>query len=215
MKSKSKRISLVIIGLLSAIGGTILYCNKKVEKEASGKLFSETYAIPYNRVGLLLGTSKYLTNGHLNPYYYYRIQAAVELLKSRKIKYIIASGDNSRSSYDEPTQMRADLMQAGIDSSIIFLDYAGFRTFDSVIRAKKVFGQDSLTIISQPFHNQRAIFIANKQHMYAIGFNARDLSKKVGFKTQLREKFARVKVILDYIFAKQPKFLGNTISIPN
>lgn len=193
----------------------IYYCNKKVNKTSQGKLFTNVNTIPYNKVGLLLGTSKYLSSGRVNLYYQYRIQAATQLIKAGKIKYIIASGDNSRQTYDEPTQMRTDLINAGIDSTVIFLDYAGFRTFDSVIRAKKIFGQDSLTIISQEFHNQRSIFIASKEGMFAIGFNAQDVNKANGFKTQLREKFARVKMFLDDMFGTEPTFLGQKVRVPD
>ncbi len=110
--------------------------------------------------------------------------------------------------------MRSDLISAGIDSNIIFLDYAGFRTFDSVIRAKEVFGQNAFTIISQPFHNQRAVFIASGEDVAAIGFNARDVSRSFGFKVQAREKLARVKVFIDYLLGKGPKFLGPGVHIP-
>src|SRR5579872_6241597 len=115
--------------LLGAGAVTIYLCNQAVKDSAVGKLFTDTNAIPYNKVGLLLGTSKFLANGHDNPYYDYRIKAAAQLLKSGKIKYIIVSGDNSRKDYNEPEEMRDDLMKEGIDSSAIYLDYAGFRTY--------------------------------------------------------------------------------------
>ena len=111
--------------------------------------------------------------------------------------------------------MRVDLIRAGIDSTILYLDYAGFRTFDSIKRLKEVFGQDSVTIISQKFHNERAIYIACKEGMTAIGFNARDVGAEEGFWTEVREKLARVKVFLDEAIGKQPKFLGQRIQIPS
>ena len=193
----------------------IYYCNKSIEKSSEGKLYSDVNKVPYNKVGLLLGTSKFLADGRINLYYQYRIEAAAQLIKAKKIKYIIASGDNSRETYDEPTQMKQDLIKQGIDSTCIFLDFAGFRTFDSMIRAKEIFGQDSLTVISQKFHNQRSLFIASKESIYAIGFNAQDVSKNMGFKTQIREKFARVKAYLDYFTGTQPHFLGEKVRIPD
>ena len=202
-------IFLAVIGVL-----TIYICNKAIAKATEGKLFSDTNSIPYNKVGLLLGTSKYLANGSVNYYYSFRIAAAVKLINAGKIKYIIVSGDNSRQDYDEPTQMQQDLIKAGIDSSIIYLDYAGFRTFDSIVRLKEIFGQDSATVISQPFHNERAIYIASQEGITAVGFNARDVSTATGFRVQLREKLARVKVFLDYVFNKKPKFLGKKVIIP-
>ena len=192
----------------------VYVCNKLIENAATGKLYAETATIPYNEVGLLLGTGKYLANGAQNPYYRYRIEAATALLHAGKIRYLVISGDNSRKEYDEPTDMRTDLINAGIDSNRIFLDYAGFRTFDSVVRFKEIFGQDSATIISQQFHNERALYIASREGIKAVGYNARDVGNRFGLKVQAREKLARVKVFVDYLLNKQPKFLGSKVSIP-
>ena len=192
----------------------VYYCNKTIENASKGKLYDDVNKVPFNSVALLLGTSKYLSRHTLNPYYTYRIIAAVSLIKAHKVKYIIISGDNSTESYNEPYRMRTDLMREGIDSSIIYLDFAGFRTFDSMIRLKEIFGQDSVTVISQQFHNERALYIAERENIYAIGFNAKDVPTSLGFKVQLREKLARVKVFLDYIFSTKPHFLGKKIPLP-
>ena len=193
---------------------TVFICNYIIDKNAKGKLFTDTKAIPYNKVGLLLGTSKTLANGYPNLYYTYRIDAAARLLKEGKIKYLVISGDNGRKEYSEPEDMRADLMAAGIDSAVIFLDYAGFRTFDSVVRLKKIFSQDSVTIISQQVPNERALYMARKEGIDAVASNAADVSAKYGFRVQLREKLARVKVFVDYWFGTKPKFLGKKVIIP-
>jgi SanA protein len=193
---------------------TIYFCNKQIVDTAKGKLFSDTNSIPYNKIGLLLGTSQYLANGVLNPYYSYRIDATLKLMQTSKIKYVIISGDNGHKEYNEPEMMRADLIKAGIDSLHIFLDYAGFRTFDSMVRLKEIFGQDAVTVISQQFHNERAIYTASKLGINAVGFNATDVSTAQGLKTQMREKLARVKVFLDFLFGNKPKFLGDKIIIP-
>jgi SanA protein len=203
-------LSLVIGGLLS-----LFLCNQIIVHSAAGKMYTDTNEIPYHKVGLLLGTSKTLANGYNNPYYVYRIQAAVALFKAQKIKYIVVSGDNGRSTYNEPEAMRADLMEAGIDSSNIYLDYAGFRTFDSIKRLKEIFGQDAVTVISQQFHNERAIYIAQREGIEAVGFNAQDVSKGFGFRTAMRERFARVKVFVDYILGTKPKYLGSKVIIPS
>jgi SanA protein len=210
---KRKLLLLVLLLLICGAALTIYLCNKAVANAAEGKLYTDTRAIPYNRVGLLLGTSRY-ANGRSNPFYVHRINAAAALLKAGKIKYLVISGDNSRKDYDEPTSMRADLINAGIDSTVIYLDYAGFRTFDSMVRLKEVFGQDSVTVISQQFHNERALYLASKEGLYAIGFNAADVSARMGALTELREKFARVKLFLDLWFGNKPKFLGSKVEIP-
>ena len=192
----------------------IWWCNYAIAHAAKDKLYTNATDIPYNKVGLLLGTSRTDKRGHPNLFYLYRIQAAEALIQQKKIKYLIISGDNSRKDYNEPEMMKADLVKAGIDSTIIFLDYAGFRTFDSIKRTKAIFGQDSVTIISQQFHNERAIYLASKEGITAIGFNAKNLPVRSGF-TFLREKLARVKVFADYIFGTQPKFLGEKVVIPS
>lgn len=209
------RIILYSLFVLAVITLLVIFCcDRAVTHAAKGKLYSHIAAIPYNKTGLLPGTSKYLAAGVLNPYYTYRLEAAIRLLKAGKITYIIISGDNSSIYYNEPALMRGDLLKAGIDSSCIYADYAGFRTFDSMVRLKAIFGQDSVTVISQPFQNERAIYIASREGITAIGFNAKDVDTRAGLKVQTREKLARVKLFLDYLFGAKPKFLGEKVNIP-
>lgn len=213
---KSKRIKRISIALFFIVATyiTILVCDKTITNASVSRMYSDTANMPYNKLGLLLGTAKVLGNGSVNPYYAYRIDATKILMKAGKIKYLVISGDNSRKEYNEPQMMKSDLIARGIDSTSIFLDYAGFRTFDSMVRLREIFSQDSVTIISQPFHNQRALYIAQQEGIAAIAFNAKDVGEKFGFKVQMREKLARVKVFLDYLFGKKPKFLGPKVNIP-
>ena len=203
--------TMILIGTVGLF--SIWLIDNWVQRTASTAVFSEINDVPNNKVGLLLGTRKILASGYQNLYYSYRIEAAEKLFKAGKIKFILISGDNSKKEYDEPTDMRDDLIARGIPIDKIYLDYAGFRTLDSVVRADKIFGQKELTIISQPFHNERAIFISNKKGIKSVGFNAKDVSARYGFKTMLREKLARVKMLLDLTFGVQPKFLGKQIEI--
>ncbi len=207
-----KKILLASLVLLALAFAFIAIANYSIKKCAANKLYTDT-SIPFNKVGLLLGCSKLLSNGYPNLYYNYRIDAAETLLKAGKIKYLVISGDNGRKEYNEPLDMKTDLIARGIDSNVIFLDYAGFRTFDSVIRLREIFGQQSATIISQPFHNERAIFIANKEGINAVGFNAKDVDKYAGFKTKQREKLARCKAYIDYLIGTKPRFLGEKVNI--
>lgn len=209
-----KFIIVVLLTLIIALLAVIFYCDYKISSAARGRLYSNLEDLPPNKTGLLPGTAKYISTGVLNPYYTHRMDAAIRLLKAGKISYIIISGDNSSIYYNEPAMMRADLLKAGIDSSRIFSDYAGFRTFDSVVRLKVIFGQDSVTVISQPFQNERAIYIASREGIMAIGFNAKDVESPGSFRIQMREKLARVKVFLDYLFGTKPKYLGEKIPIP-
>lgn len=189
------------------------FCNWKVERNATGKMYYRVDEIPHRKVGLLLGTSKILANQYENLYFRYRIEAAVALYKAGKIDFILISGDNGNDSYNEPVDMQNALIAAGIPESRIYLDYAGFRTFDSVFRAHYIFGQKEFTIISQPFHNERAIYIAQHLGLNAIGFNAQDVNSRYGFKTLLRERFARVNMFLDFLISTEPKFYGEAIEI--
>ena len=214
MKKKTFfKLTKIFLFLLIVSVFSIFLSNKLIEKNAQGKTYAETKNIPKNKVGLLLGTSKLLKNGTINLYYKYRLNAAIELFKSNKINFIVISGDNSSKSYDEPTDFKNDLIKAGIPENKIFLDYAGFRTLDSVVRVKEIFGQNSVTIISQQFHNVRAIYLAEHFNIKAIGFNAKGISGKYGLKVQLREYLARVKVFIDILFNVEPKFLGKKIEV--
>ena len=202
---------LVLLGFIGIL--VILLMNFAVQQKSKGKTFDTVAEVPAKKVGLLLGTGKLIRGKWINLFYKYRIEAAVALYKSGKIKYILISGDNSREGYDEPTSMKEDLMKAGVPESAIVLDYAGFRTLDSVVRCKKVFGEEDIIVISQKFHNERAIYLAEHFNIRAVGYNAKSISGKYGLKVQLREYLARVKVFVDILFKVKPKFLGKKIEI--
>jgi SanA protein len=194
---------LVVLGL----------CNLIVEETARGKTYSDILEIPENKVGMVLGTARGLVEGGLNPYYTNRIAATIALYNAGKIHFVLVSGDNGSIYYNEPMTIKKDLVAGGIPAAKIFLDYAGFRTLDSVVRAKAIFGLDSVTIISQEFHNERAIYLAEKKGLKAIGFNADDISGSQGQKVRFREYFARVKVFVDLLLNTQPKYFGDRIEI--
>lgn len=203
-----------LVGLLAGLM-LILFCNVLVKQQAKGRLYDDMDAIPHRKVGVVLGTSPYNARGGPNLYYRNRMSAAAQLYAEHKIDYILVSGDNRRHDYNEPEYMRGSLMALGVPDSVIVLDYAGFRTFDSMVRAKKVFGQDSITVISQAWHNERAVYIAMHHDLDAIGFNATDIRHRKSYlKNHTREILAKTKVVLDLFFNKQPKFLGDPVSIP-
>lgn len=219
MKHRMKSIPWKLrIGILFIIGfilllSFIIISNEIIESNAVGKTFSQVEQIPKNRVGVVLGTSKYRVKGGVNLYFKYRVEAAYRLFKSGKIDFILVSGDNSSKYYNEPKEIKAALVKRGVPADKIYLDYAGFRTLDSVLRAKLIFGQHKFTLISQQFQNERAIYLANKNGVDAIGYNAKNVTKSYGFKTHVREYFARCKAILDITFNEKPKFLGKKITI--
>ena len=184
-----------------------------VELRARNRVYDNIDELPYNKVGLVLGTTKYVYGSTLNPYYINRIDAAAQLFFEGKVEYIIVSGDNGQIEYNEPIKMKQDLIEKGIPEDRIFPDYAGFRTLDSIVRSREIFSQEKITVISQEFHNERAVFIALSKDIDAVGYNAKDVSYKTGFKTNVREIFARVKMMFDLAVGVQPKFLGEKITI--
>ncbi len=192
----------------------IAFANYNIKKQSAPFLSNTIQTLPDTKTAVLLGTGKTLSNGMPNAYFYNRIQAAVDLYKSGKIKYVIVSGDNSTKEYNEPEDMQLTLMKYGIPKDKIILDHAGFRTLDSVVRAKEIFGQMKFIIISQKFHNERAVFLARKNGIEAYGYNANDVNKYAGLKTNLREYLAKTKVYWDLLFGVEPKFGGEKIVIP-
>lgn len=180
---------------------------------SKNNIYSDTHNIPTNKVGLLLGTNKHYGNGLINLFYKYRLDATIELYESWKIEYVLATGDNGREGYDEATAMHDDLIARWVPEEKIYLDYAGFRTLDSIVRAKEIFGQENFTIISQKFHIERAIFLAKSHGIDAVGYSAKDVPVSRSPRVWIRERLARVKMMIDIIFWVEPKFWGESIEI--
>lgn len=208
-----RRAAIILVIGLVLFFGLLWVCNYTISTSCMGKTFAHVDQIPKNRVGLVLGTAQRLKDGQPNPYYTFRIQAVVKLYMAGKIDFVLVSGDNATIYYNEPIGFKRDLVKAGIPGNRIFLDYAGFRTLDSMVRAKEIFGLDSVTVISQKFHNERAIYLAEKKGLIAIGYNAEDVQGSDGLNVRVREYFARVKVFIDLLFNIQPKFYGKRIEI--
>lgn len=198
---------------ISIILAVIIYANMKIPRDTQKYIYSSIDSVPDNSVAIVLGTSRYI-GGRSNPYFTYRIEAAKELYDAGKIKAFVVSGDNRHKSYNEPREMRRALTEVGVPDSIIHQDFAGFRTLDSVVRMGEVFGQKSFVIISQRFHNERAIFLAQYYGYDAYGYDAADLElNRSSYRTKIREVFARVKVFIDILLNTKPKFLGDPVDI--
>jgi SanA protein len=186
----------------------VWFSNQYIASSFQHKMYTDTDKIPKNEVAVVLGASKYLgiDTNYINLYFKYRMETAADLYHAGKVKHILVSGDNHSKEYDEPSDMRDYLMALGVPCEAITLDYAGFRTFDSMIRAKLIFGLTKFTIVSQEFHNQRALFICDQLGIDAIAINAKDVY--MGPKSCLREYLAKSKAVLDFILGTEPKFLG-------
>ncbi|MDD1780643.1 YdcF family protein [Enterovibrio sp. ZSDZ35] len=208
-----RKVLIAICAFLILSITTIVGMDLWVTIKASDRIYTSIDQIPQRHIGLVLGTSKYIGRTR-NPYYTYRIEAAQRLYQENKVDVLLLSGDNAHRSYNEPWTMKRDMLQAGIPEDRIFLDYAGFRTLDSIIRAKRVFDADEFTLVTQAFHCERALFIADFYNIDAICLAVPSPSGLSGLKIRARETLARVKAVLDiYVLNKQPKFLGPKESI--
>lgn len=205
------QIALLAMTVLLLVFG----CEWWIAKTAEGRCFSEVKSVPEAPVAVVLGTAARVADGRANLFFLPRMEAAAALFKTGRVKALIVSGDNGTQHYDEPTEMKRVLVQLGIPESRIVCDYAGFRTLDSVVRAKEVFGQQRVIFVSQRFHNARAIYLAKALGIEAWGLNAADVPVKLSVKTFLREKLACVKAMLDVnVLDTQPKFLGEKVTVP-
>ena len=219
--SKKKKILLILGGaallILLAAGtawGLVVYCNNMIG--SYGKLcYDEVEKIPSRDVALLLGVAKITPAGNPNAFFRGRIDAAAKLFHAGTISHIIISGDNSRKDYNEPQDMKDALMEKGVPEKAMTLDYAGFRTLDSIVRCKEIFNCKKITVISQRFHAERALYIADKHGIDAIAFAAADTPWKwLNERNWRREKYARTAAWLDLnILCRSPRYLGEKITL--
>lgn len=198
-----KRKIFTAIGLiLATFISIIIICDQSVAYNAEGRLFDNVDSIPHREVGLILGTSPVSTwYGRRNYYFDHRIKAGAELYKAGKVDWLVVSGGdyrNTENGYDEPVAMRDSLMKQGVDSTRIILDYDGTRTLNSIAKMRDVYGQDSITIISQKYHNERALYQAKHLGIDAIAFNAKTPGRRTSWwRNRGREVLARVKLFMD------------------
>ncbi|MGZ3920630.1 MAG: SanA/YdcF family protein [Bacteroidia bacterium] len=202
----------IYLAILTLLFGT--FCFFWIENSNKERLYDDETKIPNCHAAIVLGTSAHLGGGSDNLYFSYRMDAAAKLYVAKKVKKFILSGDNRVNDYNEPKDMKKALMKLGVPDSCLVLDYAGLRTFDSMVRCKEIFGQDSIIVVSQEFHNARSLFIANKIGLTAFGFNAKKVTTQKTIRMKFREFFSRIKCVLDlYVFNTKPKHLGEKIPV--
>ena len=196
---RKKKCRIILLCLVTVLLIIILSCYLLVSANAKGKTFNDIQGIPFNEVGLLLGTSPVTSNGEHNYYFDERIKATATLYHSGKIKRIIASGGDysSNGGCNELTAMRDSLIKQGVSDSLISLDYQGTRTLHSITKIKNL---GSITIISQNYHNERAIYLAEHYGLQAVAYNAAmpNIAKKK-IRNISREFLARVKLFIDFM----------------
>jgi SanA protein len=210
---KAKKFIRWLLLVCFFLAGIVVFCNVSIDSYARHRVCDRIEDVPRRHAAVVLGTSPTGRNGGPNRFFHARIDACADLYDAGKIDRVIVSGDNRYVTYNEPAAMKSALVAKGVPADVIFLDYAGFRTLDSVVRAKEVFGQSSFIVVSQRFHNERAVFIAGKKGIDAVGYNAGDVGFHYGFVTYVREWFARCKVYLDLLVGKKPHFLGEPVDI--
>ncbi len=187
-----------------------LLCNRWVINSTDAYVYKDLSLMPFNEVGVVLGTSKYLQSGKPSPEFRGRIEAAAELYRTGKVRHLIVSGANPDSTYNEPRAMYRELVKLGVPDNVITMDFAGFRTLDSIVRAQAIFGLSQFTVITQRYHSYRAVFLGRKMNMKVVAFLAAARSDgSPGLRNPPREILARVNAVLDiFLLGTQPKFLG-------
>lgn len=189
-----------------------LSINIFIVRSTKNQIFNNLDQVDEKQTILVLGAYVY-PDGSLSPMLEDRVLTAVELYESGKAEKILVSGDHGQTSYDEVNSIKNYLLDEKIPAEDIFLDHAGFDTYDSIYRAKEIFEVDSLIIVSQDFHLPRATYIANSLNIDNVGFEA-NRRLYMGTKFQnIRESFARIKAFLNVILGSNPKYLGDKIPI--
>jgi len=194
------------IAILTILVIIVALCNISVDRNAEGRTFSNINDVPTMQTALLLGTNPKTRDGKRpSSFYLARINATAELYKHGKFRQLIISGDR-REGYDEPQTMRHDLIERGVPDSIIMMDGQGYRTLLSLRNSKQYFGVHDMIIISQKWHNERSIFLADKMNIKAVGYNADDVRHPRAIWTHIRELLARVKLFIDLYVTHREDF---------
>ena len=212
-----RKIIICTVLILSLIVGIIVVCDRIVDYAAKDRLYDNVDSVPHRKVGLILGTSPVSTwNGRRNYYFDHRIKAAADLYKTGKVDWLVVSGGdyrNTENGYDEPVAMRDSLMKQGVDSLHIILDYDGTRTLNSIAKMRDVYRQDSIIIISQKYHNERALYQAKHLGVNAIGYNAKTPGRRTSWwRNRGRDVLARVKLFIDITRGLQPDIKESMVS---
>ncbi|KAF0812370.1 hypothetical protein IGB42_03038 [Andreprevotia sp. IGB-42] len=165
-----------------------------IRAASTGRIYADTAAIPARPTGILLGAPRLARNGSQNSYYRFRVDAAEQLFRQGKITHIVVSDD-------DPEPIRRDLLARGIPANRVSTDQYGARTIQSITALRDA---GPVTLISQHFHNQRALYLARHYGVDAIAFDAREVEKYFGVKTRAREQLARLRMLLELAFDKPP-----------
>ncbi len=201
-----------IVGMAAV---ALLAGNAWMVTAARPHVYADAGTIPANEVGLVLGTSPYTRSGERNQLFRHRIEAASALFHGGKVEHLLLSGANPDDTYNEPRKMYQALIEAGVPGDAMTFDFAGFRTLDSMIRAREVFGLHNVTVISQRYHCYRAVFLGRHRGLAAIAYAHPEQDARQSLRVEAREYLARVAALFDlYVLGTGPKFLGELRQLP-
>ena len=204
------------LAVILAVAATAAWVH--IDRQTDPMIARSPAGLAATKAGLVLGTSRLYAGGRPNPYFDYRIAAATSLYASGKVQYLIVSGGQAHGGraaggYDEPNDMRDALIASGVPAARIYRDYAGYRTLDSVVRAQTIFGQDRVILVSQPFHLERALYLAAHHGLAFQGLAAQDVTGVYGLRIKLREAAARLTALFDVAVNRAPKRGGPPIRL--
>lgn len=207
---KIKRFSVFLIRIAGLAVFFVVLTQVMIYLGTTFYIYEEVADVPTGQTALILGAAVY-QDGTLSPIYESRVDKAIELYKEKKVSKILASGDNSTVEHNEVNPVRIYLLGKGIPDEDIFLDHAGFDTYSTMYRARDIFKVSSIIIVSQSFHLPRAVFLARSLGINAYGISAGE--EPAPIKNYVREIFANEKAVLNLIFHRKPKYLGEEIPI--
>ncbi len=192
----------------------VLTINMLIIGSSSRFIYDDQLKVPKKQAALILG-AQILGKNAVSAVLADRLETGIALYRGGKVKKILVSGDHGQPNYDEVNVMRRYLLAAGIPPQDIFMDHAGFDTYDSMYRARDVFHAESVIIVTQRFHLYRAVFIARALGLDAVALDAtrRQYAERTTLHNDLREILARVKAFADVLFHSQPTYLGTSIPL--
>ncbi len=210
---QSKVVKRLVFFVVLSFGFLIIFIlttNVVIYTTTKAYIYNNSTNAPEAEVALIPGAA-ILDNGALSQIFIDRVDIAIVLYEEKKVSKILVSGDNSTDIHNEVNPVRLYLINKGIPDQDIFLDHAGFDTYSTMYRARDIFGVTSILIATQSFHLPRAVFIASQLGIEAFGVNAD--AGHILFRNYLREILADEKAVLNLIFHRKPKYLGEKIPI--
>lgn len=212
--TRSRKLLRLALLLSAAVAGATGWANWTVAQSAESRVYANARSVPQRRVGLVLGTSPRTKRGP-NPFFERRLDAAAALFRAKKVRCLLVSGDHGTRYYDEVDAMRAGLVRRGVPKDRIALDHAGFRTLDSLVRARRVFGVRDAVVVTDGFHLPRALYLARENGIDAVGLSSVPVSTAVAPWPATREVGARALLFLDlYVLHRGPRLLGPREALP-